>query len=367
MVGQQLTPAQRAFLVLRYAETDHDLNRVRQEFLERFNRDPPSKQTILRNVAKYREHGTSKNLNQGRSGRPKTARSANNIQRVRESLTHNPRQSSRRNDLANITKSSFNRIARLDLKFHPYKIQRRHKLIPADYQRRVTFCRWLLARPERFLSMLVIGDEATFKMNGCVSTHTVRYYASKDNPPRDFVFDVPHNLQKITVWIGMIGNNTIIGPHFFRGNVNSGNYLAMLNDEVIPELLRMFGHGRNGSVRRVWWAQDGAPAHRSAAVRDRLQEVFPDRVIGMGHAVEWPPRSPDLTPCDFCLWGYLKQRVFLPGPPRTIAELEERIRVEVRSLRRTRIVRRGVHHMAVRAQRCIQLDGHQVEGRSARE
>ena len=231
MVGQQLTPAQRAFLVLRYAETDHDLNRVRQEFLERFNRDPPSKQTILRNVAKYREHGTSKNLNQGRSGRPKTARSANNIQRVRESLTHNPRQSSRRNDLGNITKSSFNRIAWLDLKFHPYKIQRRHELIPADYQRRVTFCRWLLARPERFLSMLVIGDEATFKMNGCVSTHTVRYYASRDNSPRDFVFDVPHNLQKITVWIGMIGNNTIIGPHFFRGNVNSGNYLAMLNDE----------------------------------------------------------------------------------------------------------------------------------------
>ena len=84
--------------------------------------------------------------------------------------------------------------------------------------------------------MLVIGDEATFKMNGCVSTHTVRYYASKDNPPRDFVFDVPHNLQKITVWIGMIGNNTIIGPHFFRGNVNSGNYLERHLREVIDEI-----------------------------------------------------------------------------------------------------------------------------------
>ncbi|PNF41627.1 hypothetical protein B7P43_G07619, partial [Cryptotermes secundus] len=26
----------------------------------------------------------------------------------------------------------------------------------------------------------------------------------------------------------------------------------------------------------------------------------------------WPPRSPDLTPCDFFLWGYIKDRVYVP-------------------------------------------------------
>ena len=26
--------------------------------------------------------------------------------------------------------------------------------------------------------------------------------------------------------------------------------------------------------------------------------------------LEWPPRSPDLTPLDFFLWGYLKQQMF---------------------------------------------------------
>jgi hypothetical protein len=42
-----------------------------------------------------------------------------------------------------------------------------------------------------------------------------------------------------------------------------------------------------------------------------------NRWIGRaGAAVEecmkWSPRSPDLTPCDFFLWGYVKEQVFVP-------------------------------------------------------
>ena len=52
--------------------------------------------------------------------------------------------------------------------------------------------------------------------------------------------------------------------------------------------------------RGSWWAQDDVPAHRLIKVRDRLNDVFGNnRIIGLGHDVEWPPRSPDLTPCDF--------------------------------------------------------------------
>ena len=29
----------------------------------------------------------------------------------------------------------------------------------------------------------------------------------------------------------------------------------------------------------------------------------------------WPPRSPDLTPCDFLLWGYVNDDVFVPPMP----------------------------------------------------
>jgi hypothetical protein len=37
---------------------------------------------------------------------------------------------------------------------------------------------------------------------------------------------------------------------------------------------------------------------------------------------------PDLTPCDYFLWGYLKRKVFETGP-RTIAGLKQRIQDEV--------------------------------------
>ncbi|KAJ4437726.1 hypothetical protein ANN_17871 [Periplaneta americana] len=45
------------------------------------------------------------------------------------------------------------------------------------------------------------------------------------------------------------------------------------------------------------------------------QPQFPD---------EWPSRSPDLNPCDFWLWGYLKDRVY-QGNIRSLADLKASI------------------------------------------
>ena len=47
-------------------------------------------------------------------------------------------------------------------------------------------------------------------------------------------------------------------------------------------------------------------------VRDRLRDIFNDRVVGIGHDVEFPPRSPDLTPMDSFVWGNVKGRVHDP-------------------------------------------------------
>jgi hypothetical protein len=32
----------------------------------------------------------------------------------------------------------------------------------------------------------------------------------------------------------------------------------------------------------------------------------------------WAARFPDLTPCDYFLWGYLKDKVFVPALPGSI-------------------------------------------------
>jgi hypothetical protein len=46
----------------------------------------------------------------------------------------------------------------------------------------------------------------------------------------------------------------------------------------------------------------------------------------------WPPRSPDLTPCDFFLWGYVKDRVYIPPLPTTLVEPQERISAAVMTI-----------------------------------
>ena len=41
--------------------------------------------------------------------------------------------------------------------------------------------------------------------------------------------------------------------------------------------------------------------------------------------MSWPPRSPNLTPCDFFMWGYLKELVYHDEAVNTTEELLERI------------------------------------------
>ena len=41
------------------------------------------------------------------------------------------------------------------------------------------------------------------------------------------------------------------------------------------------------------------------------------------------PRSPDATQCDFFLWGYVKDQVYVPPLPASIPELEVRIRTAI--------------------------------------
>jgi len=58
---------------------------------------------------------------------------------------------------------------------------------------------------------------------------------------------------------------------------------------------------------------------------------FPGHVISLRGDIRWPPRSPDLTHCDFFLWGYLKAKVYEQHPV-TVEVLKEAIRQEVAAI-----------------------------------
>ncbi|KAG2456589.1 TM39A protein, partial [Polypterus senegalus] len=58
------------------------------------------------------------------------------------------------------------------------------------------------------------------------------------------------------------------------------------------------------------------------------ESFFCNRVISKGL---WPPRSPDLTPPDFFLWGMLKGKVYR-NKPRTEEDLKENIKCEIAAI-----------------------------------
>ncbi|GBO35361.1 hypothetical protein AVEN_41616-1 [Araneus ventricosus] len=77
-------------------------------------------------------------------------------------------------------------------------------------------------------------------------------------------------------------------------------------------------------LRNVWFQHDGAPPHKVSSVQPYILDTFQQPVIGYGGCLEWPPRSPDMNPLNFFLWGYIKQRVYATPPP-ILIELRNRI------------------------------------------
>ena len=77
--------------------------------------------------------------------------------------------------------------------------------------------------------------------------------------------------------------------------------------------------------RDMWFQHDGAPAHFHRNVRAFLNEFYPNRWIGRGGAIRWPPRSPDLNPLDFFLWGHYKANVYGRTLPENQDDLADRI------------------------------------------
>ena len=297
--------------------------------------------TIWRNVKKDTDHATSLNRNKGNSGRRFTVRTQDTIDAVQVAIQNNPR---------GVT-CGVNGLVLTNSKMEILSDK-------CDFVNGYSF----KTETPAFYMILTIGDEAGFPTNGKVNNQNVRQYAPRGQAP-EFTYQVSESRKKRTVWIGLCGDGSLIGPFFFERNVTGLTYLEILKEKVFPAVLGTFPrHFVNGSFQRLWWAQDGAPAHRTAEVREWLTEFFSQRIIALNHPVEWPPRSPDLTPCDFFLWGYLKSKVYT-SPPATIDDLIQRIEREVETLKRNpRLVRRAVHDMIRRVNLCVESDGRHIEG-----
>ncbi|GFX46651.1 uncharacterized protein TNCV_4038021 [Trichonephila clavipes] len=99
----------------------------------------------------------------------------------------------------------------------------------------------------------------------------------------------------------------------------------MITNFFIPEL-------NNHDVQELWFQQDGATCHTARATIDLLKDTFGDRLISRFGPVNWSPRSCDLTPLDYFLWGYVKSLVYA-DKPQTLDHLEDNIRRVIADIR----------------------------------
>ena len=123
----------------------------------------------------------------------------------------------------------------------------------------------------------------------------------------------------------------------------------MINNFLEPELRSQRINNQN-----VWFQQDGATAHTVRAAMAVVRAMFPDRLISQCGDVPWP-QSPDLSMCDFFLWGYLKSRVY-EGKPWTSEELKGAICKQIRMINQE-LFERVEAKFRERLQMCILQNG----------
>ena len=197
----------------------------------------------------------------------------------------------------------------------PYIPRLIHGPLEDDPDRRSQFCEHFVSLCEdntTFLNQIVWTDEAAFKLLGYVNRHNCIYWS--DQYPH-FTIATELNQSEIIVWAGILFAG-IVGPVFFEGTVSGEKYLEKLKIAIVPALKE------RPDFNSLYFQQDGAPPHFATAVRNFLDETFPDKWIGRRGPIEFPPRSPDLTPMDFCVWGIIKELVY-SRKPRSVEDLRQ--------------------------------------------
>ena len=93
-------------------------------------------------------------------------------------------------------------------------------------------------------------------------------------------------------------------------------------------------------------------AHTADISMRKTECVFHNRIISRNL---WSARSPDITPCDFYLWGRLKNAVYKTNP-RILEELKCNIRDEINIISRGEL-QHVMGDFIKRCQKCMHNEG----------
>ena len=81
----------------------------------------------------------------------------------------------------------------------------------------------------------------------------------------------------------------------------------------------------------MWFQQDGATCHTAHLTMDLLRGEFDEHFISRSGPLNLSPRSCDLKPLGYFLWGYVKAHIYIDRPV-SINALEDNIEAFIREV-----------------------------------
>jgi len=148
-------------------------------------------------------------------------------------------------------------------------------------------------------------------------------------------------------------DDMLIGPVILDNRLTGQNYLDFLQNELPKQLEDVPLATRIA----LYFQHDGGPSHYTRHVMQHLNDTFPNRWIGRGSTINWPPRSPDLTPLYFCLWGLMKSEVYRKKVDTRDELLVSILDVNARIKESQDALRRTTRQVFTRVAKCIDVDG----------
>lgn len=253
-----------------------------------------------------------------------------------------------------ISRTSIHRILKKH-RMHPFREITVQGLRLGDEARRVAFCEFMFTKmteDPRFLYKIIWTDESKFSRQGIINRQNIHYWA-QDNP---HVLRENNHQDRFSFNVFCLVMDNSVAYQVYDESLNGARYLEILR-VFVSDFLNTLPPGERANS---WYQLDGAPAHSTLAVHQQLTLMFEDRWIGPQGPWNWPPRSPDLTPLDFYLWGRIKEQVY-STPVLTREELLNRVHdaftnITPDELRRS--VSRGVHDRVIK---CLNQNGGHIE------
>lgn len=198
-------------MIIIYGECNRNANATVREYAARFpNMRHPSVHVILRLIQRVSETGSVLPSRNGAGGPTENVRNVAIEEAVLEAVEEDPTRSVRTMArLCGTSATQTHRILRRN-QHHPYHYTRVQHLEPADYPRRLEFCRWLLEQNRidpNFSKRILFTDECCFTKEGLFNAHNWHFW-TYENPfvTRERAYQHRFSLN---LWCGIVNNNLV--------------------------------------------------------------------------------------------------------------------------------------------------------------